>query len=681
MGKIQKDSRQKPMDFMLPPTTWEHPSELPDLRGHDLIAIDLETKDDGLARGLGSGWAYRAGHIAGVGMASDNLAVYAPITHPDGPTFDEDAVRRWVSDHMKHQSTRKVFHSAVYDLGWLRTEWDILPPEDGSINDTMIMAYLLDQDRLEYSLDGICRSYGVDGKDERLLRDAAEALGCDPKAEMWKMPARFVGPYGEQDCRATVKLARLLLPKLDAQDLMAAYRLECDLLAMIIEMRRRGIPINTDRAPEARSRLLQRRNMHLSELSQKLCIGRPIEFEDISSPRFLEGVFRQESVPYGKTSKGNPSFKTEEIEKIDHWLCEHIVAARKAHDAGEKFIGNYIMNFTHFGRIHAEAKSTRTKTTRFAYSDPPLQQMPGRNPEISKIIRGLFLPEDGEVWGALDYSQQEFRLMVHFAKICKMAGVDAAVQMYNDDPDTDFHNLAAQLTKLPRRKAKDVNFAKAFGAGKYKFALMTGMTVEEATSVMGQYDEELPFIYRLSEFCQNRANQRGYIRLLDGARRHFPNWEPRWLDWSDVEAAREKGHDPKLNPCSHDEAMNRVSDPDHPWRGRLNRSGTHKAMNSLIQGSAARQTKLCMLECWREKIVPMLQMHDELDFSFGRKEDAVRAQEIMTHTVKLIVPVKVDAEFGINWGEAKEIEDKETGQLLYDASFESAWKRMEEVNG
>ncbi len=654
MPKRRLNPDQMPMSFMMPETTWQFPEVLPDLRGHGPIALDLETRDSGLAQGRGSGWVYNAGHIAGVAMASGDTDIYAPITHPDGKQHDEDAVRRWVRDHME-SGERIVMHNSPYDLGWILTQWEVSPP--AHLDDTQIMAYLLDENRLEYSLDGVCAAHGVDGKDEALLAEAAQAMGCDPKADMWRMPARYVGGYAEQDARATLDVASAMRPKLAAQNLQDAYQLECDLIPMVIEMRRRGVRIDTDRAPQVRSRLLQKRNMYLSQLSEKLVIGRPVEFEDVSSPRFLRQVFDAENLPYSKTDKGNPSFKTEEIEKIDHWLPEMIVGARKAHDAGEKFIGNYIQNYTHLGRIHSEARSTKTRTTRFAYSDPPLQQMPSRNPEIAKMIRGLFLPEEGHLWGALDYSQQEFRLMVHFAHICKMAGVSAAVQMYRDDPDTDFHNLASELTKLPRRKAKDVNFAKAFGAGKYKFALMTGMTVEEAVETMEQYDEELPFISRLSEFCKKRADHKGFIRLLDGARCHFDRWEPRWTEWKKIEEARHAGLDPKINPCSQLEARQRINDPDHPWEGRLKRAMTHKAMNSLIQGSAARQTKICMRECWREGIVPMLQMHDELDFSFEMSEEgraqALRAAEIMRDTVTLEVPVVVDQEFGADWGSAK----------------------------
>lgn len=681
--KKKRGGDQLPMDFMLPTTTWEVPSELPDLRGiGSLLAVDSETRDDGLAAGRGPGWVYRAGRVVGVSMAVEGRAVYAPIAHPETECFPQDAVARWVRDHFAGPQ-RKVFHNAPYDLGWLSSDLDVPVPDD--IEDTMGMAFMLDENRLEYNLDATARWQGIPGKNEELLRQAASAYGVDPKAEMWKLPARYVGVYGEDDAVATLGLAQRMLPQLEAGGLMDAYRLEMDLIPMCMEMRRRGVRINMDRAAETRDWMLARRDDALQELSELAPIGRRWDMRDVNSDGFLAKIFDAAQIPYPRTAKGNNSFSAEWMEKRDERLPQLVVLAGKMHDAGDKFVGNYLMNYTHMGRIHAEIHQFKddrggTVTTRFSYSDPPLQQMPSRNPTIATRIRGLFLPEPGEVWGALDYSQQEFRLMVHFASVCGMAGVDMAVRMYRDDPDTDFHDLAAKLTRLPRRRAKDVNFAKAFGAGKDKFAAMTGMSVEEAVATMEQYDQELPFIKRLGEFCQQRADQRGYIRMLDGARGRFDRWEPRWVKWDDVraaqEAARAAGREPpKTAPCDRDEALARVRDPDHPWSGRLKRAMTHKAMNKLIQGSAARQTKMAMRQCWREGIVPALQMHDELDFSFGEEGPALRAAQIMTEIVTLEVPCKVDAEFGIDWGSAAKEKDR-NGVVTYDASWASAQARL-----
>lgn len=664
MGRTIKDHRQVPMGFLLPETDWEAPTRLPDLSGATMVALDIEARDDGLKHKRGPGWVYRAGWVCGVAYAADTgESGYIPIRHVDTECMDESVVMGWV-DRL-HRTKRCVYHRAIYDLGWLSTVGGVSLPE--KLEDTMVLEFSLDENQLTYNLDDVCRRRGVPGKDESTLRQAAEAHGCDPKADLWRLPGRYVGPYATQDAVATLELFRRLRPMLEAQDCEEAYRLETDLIPLILHMRRRGIRIDETRAPQVRSRLLQRREMYLSQLSERLQIGRPIEMGDVNSPQFLVKIFQAESLPVPRTAKGNPSFKTEEIEKLDHWLPELVTGARKMNDAGEKFVGNYVMGFTHLGRIHAEIHPTKsddggTRTTRMAYSDPPLQQMPSRNDEIKKMIRGLFLPDEGKIWGALDYSQQEYRLIVHFAALCRIVGVEEAVRMYRENPKTDFHNLAAELTKLPRRRAKDVNFAKAFGAGVPKFALMTGMTLEEAQQVMSQYDDLLPFVKGLGQFVANRAQNRGYIRLIDGARSRYERWEPTWQD---------EGYEP---PTSLEEAQRRTRDRNHPWHGkRLKRAMTHKAMNSLIQGSAARQTKLVMRELWRAGIPPLLQMHDELDFDFGPEERgvALRAQEIMVETVRLEVPVVVDAEFGVNWGTAAA--NKDTG---YGATWDEAWDEM-----
>lgn len=661
---------------MVPASDWEAPTELPDLRGRGVTCIDVEGKDDGLAMGRGPGWVYKAGHISGVSMAAGDRAVYVPINHPDTPgQFDKGQVARWVDDHMQ-AGDDIVFQNAPFDLGWFAADMGLKPPPEGKVRDTMAASYMIDEYLMERNLDYLCKWQGLPGKDETLLRAYAYARGMEPKKDLWRIPARYVGPYAEIDAVRTLQLHTKLLPQLSAQDLMPAYQLECDLIPMVLEMRRRGIRIDTDNIDRVQRQLLGERDAALAELTRQCSIGRAITIHDVDSPIMMERLFNDAGQPYPRTEKGNPSFKAEWMEKRDHWLPQLCAKASKLHDAGYKFVGQYMKEYLHHGRIHAEVHQFKTeeggtRTSRLSYSNPPLQQMIGdKNPELAVLIRSLFLPEQGEVWCAPDYSQQELRLMVHFGIACEMAGVEAVADMYRDDPDTDFHNMTSELTGLVRRKAKDVTFAKAFGAGKAKFAAMTGLPLDEASAAMDQYDDKLPFIKRLSEFSQARAQKRGYIKLIDGARSHFDRWEPRWVDWPKMRQHMiDVGWpDMPVHACSHAEAMERVNDPRHYWyQERLQRHGTHKAMNSLIQGSAARQTKLAMRACWREGIVPLLQMHDELSSSLSRERDAVRMQEIMVDAVHLEIPVRVDLECGVNWGTAKK--NKSTG---YTATFAEA---------
>lgn len=656
------------MDFMLPVSDWVVPTELPDLRGSGVIAVDTETKDDGLKYDRGPGWALGMSHIVGISVASKVGSVYIPLRHPDSNNFDHSQVERWIVDHVS-SGEEIVFQNAPYDLGTLGSEFKSFRLPD-RLHDTNGMAFLIDEQRLTYNLDALCRWQGVPSKDETMLVEAAKAHGYDPKGELWKLPAKFVGPYGEQDAVSTLSLFWKFMPQLVGQELLDAYQLEMDLIPMVLAMRRRGIRMNVDRLEQSRDDFFRRRDEHLSFLSDKLQIGRRVTVKDIGSKQFLSTVFRNEKITPPKTEIGNDSFEGEWMAKVDHWLPQHCAKVLKYQDVANKFIDGYLLSSLHRGRIHAEVNQFKTdrggtKTSRFSYSNPPLQQMPSRDDEISTAIRGAFEPEQGEIWGALDYSQQEYRLIVHFAILCKVAGADRPAQMYRDNPKTDFHSMVAELTGLPRRKAKDVNFAKAFGAGIPKFALMTGMSLEEAAATMNQYDEEAPFVKRLAEFTQTIAGSRGYIRMIDGARARFDRWEPRWFDRKKAEPGV------PINACSREEAMARIRDPNHPWTGQLKRAFTHKAMNWLIQGSAARMTKLSMRACWQAGLLPLLQMHDELDFSFTEKRQGELAVECMRDTVKLQVPVVVDAEYGRTWGKAKTVKDRD-GNVTYGATWEEA---------
>jgi DNA polymerase I-like protein with 3'-5' exonuclease and polymerase domains len=372
--------------------------------------------------------------------------------------------------------------------------------------------------------------------------------------------------------------------------------------------------------------------------------------QEIQSRKWLTETFDRLNIKYPRTEKDNPSFtagKTGWMAGHAHWLPPLIATAGKYNKAVTDFLQKLI-DYAVNGRIHAEINPHRsedngTKSFRFSYNDPPLQQMPSRDEELAPLIRGVFLPEEGEVWLKPDCSQQEFRLVVHYANQHKVRAAAEAVARYRDDPNADFHAFAATLTGLNRTSAKAVNFAKIYGAGVKKFALMIGKPLQDAQRIYAQYDRELPFLRRLSDIYVNRARNEGYITLYDGARRHFDRFAPggQW----------QKG----AGPCSLEEAQQRLRDPDHPWyrRGRLYRADTHTALNALIQGSAARHTKLWMRACWRENIVPLLQMHDCLDCSVSSREQAELIARLGCEAVQLDVPMRVDLKFGRNWGDAK----------------------------
>lgn len=675
MARNRNDPSQLPL--FVPESDWQPITELPDLRGKVReLAFDTETRDISLSNGRGPGWVYNMGHVCGLSVAWQGGSFYAPINHPDSFCFEKEQIKRWIIDHDK-AGIRFIAHNFPYDMGWLHS--DLQVPIIKIFDDTVAMTVMVDENRLSYALDNVAKWLGFEGKDERLLAEAAASygFGSDIKSNLWRLPARFVGPYAEADAIQTLNVARVLRKKIEEEDTKEAYQLEMDLIPMVLEMRRKGIKIDLELAERSRKNLISRRDAALRDLSDSL--SHTVGMQEINSARHIEKWFTNLKIPFNRTPKsGQGQFESEWMEKHQHWLPRKISEIRQLELAQSKFLQGFLLDYSHKGRIHASINQFRgeeggTRSHRFSYSDPPLQQMYSRGStelkeELVSVIRGCFLPEDGEYWAAVDYSQQEFRLMVHFAELLKCNRSSFAGDMYRNNPSTDFHNLAAQMTKLPRSRAKDVNFAKAFGAGIKKFALMTEMSFDEAKTVMEQYDAELPFVKEAAQRCQRVAEQRGFIRLIDGARSHFEMWEPAYRNWDEEQVYRgEEG----VTPCSLEEAEKRINNPKHPWKGRLVRAFAHKAWNRLIQGSAARQTKRAMKLCWDEKLIPLLQMHDELDFSLQNEKDGILIGELMRSAIKLTVPMKTDIEYGISWGSARKIENSKK-EILYRASWDEA---------
>ena len=641
-------------------TDWQAPTDLPDLRRVGIIAIDTEGKDEGLLADRGSAWPWRGGHISGISVAyragGEIRAHYFPIRHPDTENFDPGQVYQWLRDHVA-SDVSFLTQKGLYDWGWLRSEAGIKMPPSERLEEIGALTTLVDENRFSYSLDSLCAWRGLPGKDETLLREGCAALGLIPKgckkfnlqAQIHKLPARYVRCYAAQDPVSTLLLFEDLNPILDQEGTRAAYRLDVDLLPMVLEMRRRGIRVDQSAAEQGRDYCLQKRDRALAELSDQLAT--PVSMHEIASPKWKARTFDAHKINYPRTAKGNPSFKagkTGWMVTHPHWLPRLIAIANKYEHAGSTFLEGHILKHLIGDRIYGEINPHRseeggTRSLRFSYSDPPLQQIPSNDPELASLIRGVFLSEGDEIWADADVSQQEFRFVVHHANQHKLRKAAEAVARYLIDPKTDFHQFAAALTSLERKAAKGVNFAYIYGAGVEKLAEMIGVSMAEAKRILNQYERQLPFLRQLSDICKRQACNPGYIVLYDGARRHFDKFAPadKW----------QKG----AGPCSFEEARARLRDPNHPWhkRGPLYRADIHTALNALIQGSAARHTKLWMRAVWREGIVPLLQMHDALECSVSSREQAELVARLGEEAVQLDVPMRVDLKFGRSWGDAK----------------------------
>jgi DNA polymerase I-like protein with 3'-5' exonuclease and polymerase domains len=611
-----------------PTSDWSIPEVFPQFSETETIAVDLETYDPHLMT-CGPGWATGRGYIVGVGIATEGWKGYFPIRHQGGGNLDEDIVLRWLRNTLASEKRDVIFHNALYDVGWLRREGVHV---GGKILDTIVAAPLVNENRYSYSLDNLGEFYCNEKKDESLLQNAALSFGVNPKSEMYKLPSKFVGPYGEQDAALTLKLRQKLKIEVQEQGLEKILDMECRLIPLLLEMRWRGVRIDEQKADDVSKKLSIEEQKLQVEIKRKY--GAEVNLWANAS---LEAIFEQNKIWFPRTAKGMASFQKDWLEGHEHELPQLIVRARKLNKARTTFIDKMIKDHCFDGRIHAEAHAMRndrggTVSGRFSYSNPNLQQVPARDPEIGNLIRSLFIPEDGCQWGVFDYSQQEPRLTVHYADRMNLAGAKDAVVEYTEK-NADFHQIVADMANIPRKQAKTINLGLSYGMGKEKLIKELGIDDTEAEGLFQQYHNKVPFIRGLQDQCARVAMERGYIRTFAGRRCRFNLWEDRYE---------------RTLPLPYEEAQEKYGD-------NLKRSYTYKALNRLIQGSAADMTKLAMLGLWEEGIVPHLQVHDEVDISVENTEQADKIAEIMETCVELAVPLLVDKELGSSWGETKEI--------------------------
>ncbi len=639
-----KNPLQQPL--FTPDSSWMIPEVLPDLSKAKEICIDLETWDPNLKE-KGSGWARKDGHIVGIALATEGWQGYFPVRHRSGGNLDEKLVFNWLKEMLSTNSD-KICHNASYDIGWLKAEGI---EAKGRIIDTMVAAPLIDENRFSYSLNALGRHYLQESKNEELLNDAAEAWNVDSKSGLSELPPMYVGPYAEQDAALTLRLWKHFKTELSKQDLWSIFNLESSITPLLIEMRMRGVRIDLERAEEMSKKFHAKEMEALHKIKQ--LVGSEVEIWANAS---IEKAFKKLNLPYNFTEKGSPSFQQIWLEEHKHEFPQLIVKARKMNKARTTFIDGMLMSNQQSGRIHAELHPLRsddggTVTGRFSYSNPNLQQVPARDPEIGTAIRSLFIPESKCEWGAFDYSQQEPRLVVHYAEMMELRGAKDAGDAFRSG-DADFHQVVADMAGIPRKQAKNINLGLFYSMGVQKLSDSLGLTLDEGKELFGRYHERVPFVKALSERAVRRAGDQGNIRTLLGRRCRFDKWEP-------MQFGTRKIMDHKTAYAEYGNAIKRAF--------------THKAMNRLIQGSAADMTKKAMQLLYEEGIIPHVQVHDELDFSIESPEQALKIKDIMESCVELKVPIKVDVELGPNWGEAKDAE-----KVIEHAESVRGWTRGSE---
>ena len=617
------------------PSEWVPPETVPNFSEAKEIAIDLETKDDGIGSGTGPGWATKKGRVIGVALAVDGWQGYYPIAHEGGGNFDQKVFLNQLKSILELPCD-KVFHNAMYDVGWL----DALGLKvHGRIIDTMIAAPLINENRFNYSLKDLSKEYVGETKSEALLYEAAKEWGVDAKSEMWKLPPMYVGPYAEQDAAVTLKLWHVLQRKIIKEEVTEIFNIESELFHVLFAMKKNGVRIDIEKAEHIKT------DFENAEKKIQHQLNKTCGFElEILAPLSIAKAFDKLNIKYNRTPTGLPSFDKNFLATHSNPFAQNIVKARELNKARTTFIDS-ILKHSYRGRIHADVNQLRSETGgtisgRLSMQNPNLQQIPARNKDIGPKIRQLFIPEKGEEWGCFDYSQQEPRILVHFTELVNqrpdlawdVSSVKKLVDDYKID-STDFHQSVADMAGIDRKQAKTINLGMMYGMGKGKLGSELGLDEDDTDDLWKQYHANVPFVKAMTEGTANRAKKQKFIRTLLGRKCRFHLWEP--VAYGIHKPLPKKQAEDEYGP------------------GPIRPAFTYRALNRLIQGSAADQTKKAMIDVFKEGITPLIQVHDELDISVYSEEQKQKVIEIMRDAVPLKVPSKVDCEIGPSWGEVK----------------------------
>ena len=643
-----------------------------DLNGIDTVAIDIETYDPNL-KTKGSGAIRNDGFICGIAVATKNDLVYFPLRHSDTDISFERIDKIWqvLNDKIfQNEKITKVFHNAMYDVCWIRAVTGMMIK--GRIVDTMIAASVIDENRFRYSLDALSKDYLNEQKYKYdLQQKTLEWSGGtvkDPMTNMHKLPASIVKEYAKQDVNLTYKLWNLFDKKIDEvlytkddgeqKTCRKIFELETKLFLCLVDMKFKGVRIDVAKAILFGRHLKKRRDQIIKAIESITTIHVDI-WAAASIKKLLDHLCIKD---YKVTPKSKmPQLPKDYLRKHNNKCLRMIAKAREYDKAVNTFIDG-LLEYVHEGRIHADINQIRsdsggTVTGRFSMSNPNLQQIPSKG-YIGGKMRELFIPEDGCKWGSFDYSQQEPRIVVHYAIKLGLPGTESLQNEFDRD-DADFHQIVADMANISRKQAKTINLGLFYGMGKIKLQRELGLDQRQAKELFNEYHSRVPFVRQLSQELIAFSKQNKLLFTLHDRFCRFDRWETTNKEWNpetnrfnEVPLYTEQQAKEAFKAEMLDKYKQNKIDPNYMdyFERYYTPAFTYKALNRLIQGSAADMTKKAMVDLYEKGIVPHIQIHDELCFSTTDHESKL-IKETMEQTIPLEVKNKVDYEHGDNWGD------------------------------
>lgn len=606
-----------------------------DFSNSKFIAFDTETKDPTLKE-FGAGTFMGNGDVIGFSLADESgFSEYYNTGHPDCTPAERKKNLAYLKEVMALPQP-KVGVNTQYDVDWITNGLGIRIA--GELLDCAIAEALLDENLESYSLDSIAFKYLNKRKASSRPQEIciANKWEGDFRKHLWRMNYPDVRAYGKADALYPIKIIQVQLVLMAAQDLMPVFEMEGKITQILIEMRRNGVRIDT-----------VLRDKHSAELksaiaSRKKAIYAQYGEFNFNSSKQIAVVLDSLGAPYKRKEKtGNPILDGHAMKALsgDYPVCKGITELKKIDKILGTFIdGSLTKAICPDGRIHATFYNTKTeregglagtRSGRFSCSSPNLQQIPSYDAKeanefkkwYTSVCRELFIPEEDHWWLKIDYSQIEYRFMAHFA--CNAGPLDTSAEdvrkTYNDDPHTDYHQMIQDLTGLPRKLAKNLNFGVGYGMGKGHMSEFFGWEADYCDEVLHTYHSRAPFVKATMNAVSARARAQGFIRTF----------------------------------------MNRRSRLTDPRKAYI-------MFCRLCQGSAADLTKKAMVDAWDAglfNILPIhLTVHDEIDCSMPKTRVGIEAgaelRHIMETALTLRVPIIAEAEYGSNWIDLKPFDAK-----------------------
>lgn len=656
----------------IPETGWRPPQYFPNLSEATVVSFDVETKETDFAHG--PGWARGKGHIVGFSVGAIDRAGnrgkwYFPVRHEIESEWNLDPKQcfAWLKKTLETPHIPKVGANLLYDIGWLGEENIEV---QGELHDVQFAEALLDEQG-EVALDYLGKKYLGEGKETvDLYTWLASAYGGEAnsrqRANIYQAPPRLVGPYAESDADLPLRVLEAQWKQLTAEGLLDLYRMECDLIPLLIRMRRAGVQVDIPRAEQLHAEL----GHDIEKLKLGLFEATGVR-ANVNSGDDLARVFDAAGIEYPHTTGGKPSFRKEFLKSVEHPIANLVNDIREHEKIRGTFVEAYLLESNVNGKIHCQFHPLRggdggTKTGRFSSSDPNLQNIPVRT-ALGKKVRKAFVPDHGHhSWKKFDYSQIEYRMLAHFAVDGRNLDIERIINFwqgalgpwgaegfadnlratYNADPKTDYHDVVQRNVKeitgllIDRKPIKNINFGLLYGQSEKGLAFKAGFTPEQARGVFSAYHQGAPYVKPTMAAVGLEVQAFGYVRTVLGRRTRFDLWEP----------ARHGNYGVAL---PYDAAIRQYGD-------KIRRAFEYRGVNYKLQGSAADVMKRAMLAAHKSGVfdvlgVPRLTVHDELDFSVI---DDTPAQDeawkyltyVLENSTPLRIPVRVDSGSGPNWG-------------------------------